>query len=614
MLTFLTYFFSKNRERIFVVCIASLLMLIVSFEFFYIHRLRSKYIPLATAQNKSCFFDGKTNLLTPWLGEDLIYSSKVNQIRIHAVPFDPYIDENRQPRSWIADCISFYFIALLSIPFSEVNTAWIAVSYAMTGLWFIFLYCLFKKIRETDDRSIAIYGLAALIPICFADVFRSINIDFSIPNIGKWQWLLFNFGFMKRGLEFLRISSPLVTFFFLYLWFAGLIFYLAKNIRSKKTEIFLGILAGLLIFVHFFEFTFGVVTLGILWILSMFRKELAGYQSALTWITGSASIASLATIAVVSMGSDPSVILRAGLIVSRKFYSASPFLLALGTLSIVYGFKRPCKTTQLFYCTMGASLAASFFLLNSAVVTGYEIQNYLYFRYANFSLSLIFAAGLLQLADRYLFLKKNAGWILSILLLITFFNIKSYSEKIYKVCALPKSWDMALNWTKNNVPADSKMLTLSPCILRLLATYSTVKQEVADGFPVTSKIPSEENLKRFATMLKTLKVQPDKILQERWINHSNASDQINILSQVQPQDIHKGWETTLNHVGLLPQETDKIRAYYATAVSLQEPFYLWVNPEDKPFFEQPIEARPDFKPIYKNDHVEIYYHPGSAQK
>src|SRR5262245_51519815 len=74
----------------------------------YIRYLRNKTASLFPEKWEKYPLNGPTNLLVPWIvGDVVIYPAKVNQVRVHGLPYDPYIRENRNYLSWLPDIITF---------------------------------------------------------------------------------------------------------------------------------------------------------------------------------------------------------------------------------------------------------------------------------------------------------------------------------------------------------------------------------------------------------------------------------------------------------------------------------------------------------------------------
>ncbi len=602
----------KYKEIGFVAIISLFLVFLGIFEFGYVNYQRGKFRNSLPDQWEKLPFNGTTNFLIPAVAmEAETPFSKVNQIRIHGFPYDPYIKENRDFFTWILDAVNFYFLAILSLPFSRIQDAFIFISFGLLGVWFPLLYIFFRKIFVTEEINPWLYALPALIPICLADIFRGIYVDFTIPTIGKWLWLFINLGFLKVPLEFTRVVSPLLTILFLLAWLLALVLYLEKSReRSICWAALIGFSGGFLALVRYFEWTFGMSAIGIFWIITLIRKDLRLYKAPMTVAVLFGFISSLIFLYILRSHTDASVVMRAGWTHSRSFDIGSIFVLFIGILSIVSGLKDQ-GIERVFWLLTGSSMIGAFFLLNMNILLGFYIQRDIYYRPVNFFISIMFSGWLVSCFKKY---KWKSGCLVqatTLLLVLSFFNVKSFAEKHYKICGLPGTWENAFQWINRNVQTDSKILTASPTASRLLPLYTCVKLQVADGFPIISKTPTDENLKRMAVLLKTLSLQPSVIFDNKWMENSTTiKHELRMADHLNISDLDKSWGSFLAHLD--PQlitgnsYKDKIQSYYDQAVPLLEDYYVWVNKEDQYMHSGFFEDHKDIKLVYKNEGVEIF--------
>lgn len=575
----------------------------------YSDYLRKQHQTQSPESWRTLSFNGSTNFLVPWvLGENELYAAKVNQIRLHGFPYDPFIRENRDFSSWIPNAATFYAIALMSLPFERIQTAWITIQYAVLLVWFCLLVLVFRKMADSPRADFPAYLLASLIPFCLSNVFMGLSLDFSCPNPGKWAWLLFNMGHMKlRAIELLRLGSPLVTQFFLLIWLSGIVLYLG---RSPRRPVFLtaaiGLLGGGLVLVHYFEWSYGMATLGVLWALSLFRSEWKEYRGSLSILLAAACVTSLVFLKLVTAQVDPSVIARTGLEHARRFDLGSLLLLIVGGWAAWRAPSRGSGPAKIFWALLGSALIAGFAAVNLSLLTGVYLQNFLYYRCAYFFLSLVFSAWLLEKASVSERFNRSAGALVVLLLTVTLFNAKSFAEKHYRICALPLSWEQGLDWLNGRLAKDDKVLSLSPFVTRLLPVYTPAKLQVSDGFPVNSKMTTDANLERMAVMLKTLSVNPERFLAQ-WSSDPSAIRELGSTGESGIAGVDRCWGIVLGHASS-DQETfpSRIAADYPSAKPLDEPFYVWVNRWEKPWFEVPPERQPGLERVYQNEEVEIY--------
>jgi hypothetical protein len=606
------------RETCFVGTVALCLSAVCLFEVFYIHYLRQKYQALLPQQFNALTCNGSTNLLVPWISmEDELYASKVQQIRLHHYPFNPFIKEKRSLHSGMPDFIALYTTALLCLPFSHVQTAWAVIPRLMMGAWFLLLYFILRHSLGKNRFSAPILALAALFPLCFVDALDYVNVNFSFPNPGLLLYKLIFFGFRNRSMEFLRMTPPFITMFFMFSWFLAVLYFLSKSKRSWGFALSLGVAGALLAFVHFFDWTFALGTVGVTWMLVLVLPDFSDDKTPLNALLISLGVASVVSALILKSKTDPSVLIRAGMIHSREIHAGGFFLIGSGPLIIYWSRHITQKPERFFWLFFSSALIAGGFLSNANVLTGVMLQNTLYFRYANFVLGLLSGAALLRfLANR----SDGRSYALSgiaLMLLWTFFNMKSAAEKIYLVAGLPQSWESAFQWINTNTPIDAKVLTLSPEISKLLPLYSHATLEVSDGFPVLSSISTEENLRRMGILLKTLSARAPQLLADRWVNeYPEHVSQLMLTGKIPlgQMPLESRWENFLLHWAFIhdAQGQDRMKenilAYTQQAAPLNEDYYVWLNTADRPYLQRAADTRSDFSLVYKNEDVTLYHH------
>lgn len=575
----------------------------------YVDYLRKQHQIQAPEHWRTLPFNGSSNYLVPWvLGENELYAAKVNQIRLHGIPCDPFIQENRGFSSWIPNAVTFYAIALMSLPFDRIQTAWVTIQYVMLLLWFLMLYGLFRKLIPSPRVVFPVYLLAALIPLCLFNGFIGLSVDMSCPNPGKWAWLLLNVGHAKlRAIEFLRMTSPLITQFFMIAWMTLIMLYLATLRRSFFFSLLIGLLGGGLVLVHYFEWSYAMASLGILFSVTLIRPEWREFRGSVATLFAAACVMSMVFLKAITSEVDVSVLARTGIEHVRRFDKSSIILLIFGMGAVYRASFRATRPAQVFWLMIGSALLAGFCAINLSLVTGVYLQNFLYYRCANFFLSLAFSAWIIEKAEKGDWLNRNAKAAIVLVLAVTLFNAKSFAEKHYQICALPAAWEQGFEWLRQNAPKDGKVLSLSPFVTRLLPVYTPVKLQVSDGFPVNSKMPTGKNLEKMAIMLKTLSVDPERFLSD-WSNDATKIQQAWISGECNLAEIDRCWPIVLGHASFDQSTFPKIiLSDYAEVQPLRESFYVWVNRWEKPWFTVPPEKRAGWEEVYRNQDVEIYF-------
>jgi len=590
------------------------------FEYIYIQHLRAKLWHEPPESWAATPYDGSTNLLLPWTFEDQVhYAAKVNQIRIHGVPYNPFFADQRSLRSAMADGLCFYIIALLSSPFKHLSTAWLYVSYALMVAWLLALYAFFRThVARHPVRPLLILFVSVLILVT-ADAWIPLRVDFSIPNAGKLLTALINIDTYKwRGLEFMRLTSPLLTLLLMVPWLGGLIRSLSGRPSAIK-GVFVGLSAALFYFVHFYNWTFVLGTLGVLAAASLVvphfhQDRRVVWPAFLMMIVGMAPWIYLAV-----RETDKSVLERAGMIHVFHFDVGAVFPIALGLWTLAAGRRAGAKLSSPFWRVMGAASIAGGVILNADLVLRFSVQKYLWYRELNLVLILMAGAGLLIWLEKRSRSDLHAGYAIAGLLGILFFNNKCFAERYFVSAALPRTWEQALDWSNQNLDKDTKVLTVSALMTQLLPVYTRVKLQAGDGFPILSDVSTEDNLRRLAVLLKTLSIPKEKFIQERWYHEPGATDVPKRLRGFAPLEnslYETNWSVTMGHyagldkgrpyaAGHLKEMLDRV---YSSAQALQEDYYVWLNNADDHLLDIGADERKDFHVVYRNAGVRIYHH------
>lgn len=438
---------------------ALMLFLCHSVEFFYADKLRAM-AKANDAKWETYHLNGETSFAVPWLC-DIQYIPKIKQIFVHGVPTDPYIRENRGIKSWIFDSVQFYIIAGWCSLFNRIDTGWTFFSYFVPSLWVI-LFCLFfrKIYPEAETNSFLIGG------ILFGAFGQAISALMFSPNMGKFLWSFINFGVMNRGVVS-TIPSPHFTSLFVFVWLGFLVF--------SKSDILLGLFAGLLLLIHPPEWMFAMAVTGVLCLFNPERLKML-----LTAILTSGLI--------LWLGSTGEAMTDRLTYISNPLRWISILYIAAGVLAL--------RNKTPFWSIGGYAMLAVGILINCDLI----IQKPIYFQMFDerFGRPMLFFMGFAFVAER---IKAKTYMVWAILALV-FFNAKSSAEKHFLLAGLPQYMEKSLSELNDEGNIDYKVWTLSPVWAQLATMYTPCKTLFGSGHPVISSVTSAENMRLVAEAAK----------------------------------------------------------------------------------------------------------------
>jgi hypothetical protein len=147
---------------------------------------------------------------------------------------------------------------------------------------------------------------------------------------------------------------------------------------------------------------------------------------------------------------------------------------------------------------------------------------------------------------------------------------------------------------------------------------------VANGLPLASTVPTEENITAFASLLKTVDVKLDKYLDERCCSEAaygrlkSKSDLIGYMNawmdtNLTPQDYEANWPRYIMHlsdqdgsINEIDYVARRVKEQFSTVQGVKGDFFLWINEADVPFLNEDWNRNPSASVAYSRDGITIY--------
>lgn len=548
--------------------------------------------------------------------EEGVYATKLRQIALHGFPYDPHTGD-RSIRSWFFDCMLFYPLAPFLLPAQgDVQKAWILAHATFGALWVLLFYLLiFAYIR--DPRISLVLALAGFF---FLDlwmwagfvVLPAVFTPKSLPN------LLFLLVSRACGpIHFMRLPTPCMTYLWLYASMGLCLKLGLAATRRPFASVFLGFSLGTLCLAHFYEWTFGVLSL-LLFLVAGWR---VGMPRTGRWNLGLASLLAV--------------------LISTAYYFLARHLAQDVMVDIIHRVGNPAPEIQwksLLYLLLSllfwrqasvrsgfrrwvwflgwAHATAAFAINNLYLVLGYDLQFAHVGTLAALSSVLLFLCWLAEgpklapwLRVHALVLAAGIGaWVL--------LREKSWGDTHYKIFGTPRDVEAAARWINRELPPDSMMVSLSGALIEFLPLKIQMRYPVSNGVPnFGSPIPTERNLMGLARILKTLDVEPEMFFEQRW-RHFKENDGKKQRNTHLTRDLD--WESTRKAAWayflvsleaysdfLTGKEESRILDLLREAAPLERPFYLWLHKDDAALLRRPPEQLGG-RLLYQNPSLRLY--------
>ncbi|MBI4056807.1 MAG: hypothetical protein HY399_04585 [Elusimicrobia bacterium] len=546
--------------------------------------------------------------------EEGIYANKLRQIALHGFPYDPYTGD-RSLKSWFFDCLMFYPLSpFMLLTHGNVQIAWVLAHGIFGALWLLFFYIAFYYYTKDHRSSLVV----ATFFFFFIDVFLCvfyINLPRCLTPSFWARDLFLLIAYAFGPIQWLRLPSPGMTLLWTY---ASLAFCYALSVSATRRlwlSVFAGLSLGLLGLAHFYEWVFGVSNLVLFFAACLYfrierhRAWNLGVASAVALVVSGAYYLT-ATHMTHSVVTD--IVHRVGS-VGRFFSFQSLIYLSIAGF-FGWRFKRETGDLKWFWLFGCVQELGQFFLWNLQMILGYDMQFGHFYRMGGLTACLWFLCWMLENKKFRDWLRPRTTVILVALLAWVFTREKGWGDTHYKLFGTPRDVEAAAQWINQNVPEDSLLVLLSGALTEFLPLkVDRVRYAVTSGSPsYGSPVATEQNWRGIGSILKTLDVNVERFLEDRWrhyLDWDSRKQQVAYLTR------NLGWEETQRAAwpvfiaSLQPKNepgTDQLVEQHAQqAQPLPRPFYFWLHRGEEIYLKTAPEKLGSVL-VYENPSVKLY--------
>lgn len=568
--------------------------------------------------------NGRYAVLTPQVTglrytDEALYAARVNQVRLHGVPYTPYWREFRGVKHWLHEFLPYYLLAGAAATVGgDLNVAWTLLAAAVAAGWFLLWFALLRAASGRDD--------AALVPALFMSLF---------PDAGFWlldlnldpatQWTRWSSVFFSQGaaalphyhrLYSMHLSFLLVCLYLIALW---------RVTTSAKPRAGAAFLLGLgslaLAYTHSFEYalTMGAVAF---FPLALQAAGAPAPSRRAAWLALGGGLAAAAVYVLVerALRAPGDVELLMGLahaVPSRRFHPLTLVHLAVGAWMWRQARRDPGARVRAAWLLLAAAQASAFCWRNGELVFGMDIQFFHVLPMAG----TLGAAGLLLSASR-----AAAGWkpwrklapaLVAALFIVGATRELGAARAGYRALGLPADVQNAYAWLNQNAPKDALLLTLSARVNMEAPIYTGVKVEAAPlNAPVLVLFDLPAYDARVARLLKTLRADPERFVAARRLP---PAERVALYEKLSRAVLARGevdldaLEPALwyhNEPGTEPFEARRARllTLAETAEPLDGPYYVWLDERDRGLLKETPEKR-GLAPVFRSGSVSLYSIP-----
>jgi hypothetical protein len=526
------------------------------------------------------------------LQEELSYAAMVQEASEHALAFDPYIKENKSTRLLLIDFLTYKLMAPVHLLTGNMQLTWFLLRFLCCVFWFVLIYRLSRRLGMAEDLSV----FCGVFVTCFSYLLTFLfvyNLKFSGgvgTVIGKNIWTLMSYG---RTESVLRLPRPGVTYAFLFLVvLAGIRAFTHPN---KKRIVLSGVLGGLTAYVRLDIWSIYVVAISIYAVAASYRRKTIAVG-----LVASAAIAGVVSLPwfLSNYPPDPFILSQSGAVFGRYFNLFSlPHLLAGG---YALAFRRDAAGR--FF---GAILLGTGVMLNVQLITGYELHPDHWKFIGNIFLFLLLIS---HIPARWQSRARLWQGLSACALLVVFFQGAVYSAINYPLHGLPKDYEEAMAWLKNNTEPESVVVSLNPEINYLVAVFTHNKVLMAAGFTQVSDISREEQARRLLWGAHHLGVDLDKFLKENVLR--GPEQYINIRDFKNRGEVEKAVFQDAHFIMFDREEAFELIKRLKTSAqeSAFEADYVWAGNYLRDYVGQsfPAQAPWRLKEIHRNPSVTLY--------
>lgn len=553
--------------------------------------------------------------------DEAMYAARVHQILLHGRPYNPYLRQERGPRSWLHQSLAMYVMALFGrLCGGDLNRGWILAAATLAALWFLLFYAAFAWWSGSAQAA----GVLALFSILFPDVyFWLLDVNFN-PSVLWHRWLdvFFQHGDGIRP-NFYRLPSNFLSLFLLALLLLGLWRLLCTGRPAPLKAIALGAGFGALALVHAYSHVFGLAVLTVLTALVWWRKDPPQAKAALGVTLAAALAVTAGYAALMSWAIDAEsrayALKLSGWMPSRHFYLVT----LIHPLFAAFGFWKLSLETSAekrwAWLVLSASQLAVFGCRNGQVLAGAMIQPFHFIPLGSFTGALMLTLPLSQaLAGQRWFDRRATRAAGLAVVLLALVNEKSAAERTFRLLGLPRDVQGALDWVAREVPRDGLVVSLSAEANKTIPLYTQAKVAVSPPDPnVSSPFTPDEYFGSVARLLKTCEADPARFLEDRWLLSGPKNELLRRIGREEFSLARADRDLLEPAMWFYPQYAwdasdapivagrRRIAELYRSAAKLDPPFVLWVDKKDERYLGRSPEALGG-RLVYENPEIRLY--------
>jgi hypothetical protein len=614
---------SSRAARLVPALAAAFVFGLLLFRPFYVARLRDRMRRDQPQAWEALPTNGRFHLLIPQLTafryhDEAFYAACAREILKHGRPYDPFWREG--VGSWIQDSLDLLPLAAAAAPFGgNMNRAWVATVAVLGTAWFLLFYMVFRWWSRKDEVAVPL----ALFSVLFPDLYTwLLDVNFHLA-VDKERYLHVFFQHLSElRPHFYRLPSGFLSEFFMCLLFLGLWRLAVAERRRPAAAAALGAAFGLMAWVHPFEFVFCMATLLVMTAAVLLRPTPTERRRNLLVAFLTALPIAVFCMGVVSRSVAPAD-WKDHLDLLGAVFTRRPFLITLihpvfAGLGVWAMSRERDEARRTAWLLLSCAQIAIMLCRNVHVVMGFYVQPFHYIPLGSFMgclMVFLYASERLAAWPRW---NRAAGAALgAVIALWALGNEKAGAESTYKLFGLPRAQEAALDWTRDHVPDDSLVLSLSMMTNESLPLYTGARGYVSTLQVFKAPFTERRYLEKVARLVKTFHADPDRFLAARWILPSERwklsaeedRDQRGLgfvdLGKLEPLEWFFSFNRDYQNDEAVIRRRAEMKGLVESAEPLPGPYYLWVNAEDAPLLDRSPESGGGER-VYHGDGVDLY--------